>query len=114
VKRIWPFQFGWLLELKKHHAAYHTHRLLAVLAQPEMVALLVAAPQAAVILRPMCRMLGIPMSVLRPRPAGAPVEVVPEKKKRVRKKRVPLYTGRIPLPRGILSAARRQGYGKLY
>jgi hypothetical protein len=81
-----------------------------------MVALLIAAPQAALILRPMCRMLGIPMSVLRPRAPGAPVEVVAKKvvRKRVRKKRVPLYTGRIPLPRGVLSAARRQGYGKLY
>ncbi len=34
-------------------------------------------------------------------------------KKRVRKPRPPVQIGRIPLPRGVLSWARRQGFGKV-
>jgi len=32
---------------------------------------------------------------------------------RVRKPRVPIDWGRIPLPRGVLAAAKRQGFGKV-
>jgi hypothetical protein len=83
-----------------------------------MVALLVAAPQAARILRPLCRMLAVETAVLRPRVAGAaadvdPVEIIPVVKKRVRRPRVPVDWGRIPLPKGVLAAARRQGFGKV-
>jgi len=62
--------------------------------------------------------------VLRPRAvavavaAAALVEIVPEVsapvvKVRVRRARVPVDWGRIPWPRGVLSAARRQGFGKV-
>ncbi len=69
-----------------------------------MVALLTAAPQAVRVLRPLCRMLAIETQVLRPG-----VEVVRRVAvKRVRKPDVPVDWGRIPLPRGVLSAVRRE------
>jgi hypothetical protein len=83
-----------------------------------MVALLLAAPRAGRILRPVCRMLAVDMSLLLPGTAGAAPEVAPEDvpvvvRKRVRAPRPRVDWGRIPLPRGVLSAARRQGFGKI-
>jgi hypothetical protein len=79
-----------------------------------MVALLVATPQAGRILRPVCRMLGIETALLRPRAVGvaevAPVAEIAVVVKQVRKPRVAIDFRRIPLPRGVLSAARRQGF----
>ena len=76
-----------------------------------MVELLKAAPQAARILRPVCRMLAIETSLLRPG-VVEPEPVMRVRKPRMRKPRVPIDWGRIPLPRGVLSAARRAGFGK--
>jgi hypothetical protein len=114
----WPGRFGWLVRLASYHAAGYGSQLRAVLGQPEMIALLRAAPQAGRILRPVCRMLAVETSLLRPWPEGAapeavPAEVAPEVKARVRRPRVPIDWGRIPLPRGVLAAARRQGFGKI-
>jgi hypothetical protein len=66
-------------------------------------------------LRPVCRMLAIEMSLLRPLAEGrvAVAAVVREVKARVRKPRPKIDWGRIPLPRGVLAAARRQGFGKV-
>jgi hypothetical protein len=116
--RIWPGRFGWLVRLVSYQAAGYGCQLQVILGQPEMVDLLLAAPQAARILRPVCRMLAVETSLLRPRLVGAvaevvPVESVPVVKKRVRRPRVAVDWGRIPLPRGVLSAARRQGFGKV-
>jgi hypothetical protein len=115
--RVWPLGFCWLIRMMGWQAAGYGSQLRAVLEQPEMVALLVAAPQAARILRPVCRMLGIETSLLRPGVAGAVVEVVPATSKseaagskRVRKRPEPIDFGRIPLPRGVLAAARRHGF----
>jgi len=58
-----------------------------------------------------CRMLAIETSLLRPG-VVEPEPVVRVRKPRVRKPRVPIGWGRIPLPRGVLSAARRQGFGR--
>jgi len=90
--RVWPRRFGWLVRLASYHAAGYGCQLREILGQPEMVALLVAAPQAARILRPVCRMLAVETSLLRPRLEGAAVEieageiapVAPVVKKRVR------------------------------
>jgi hypothetical protein len=113
----WPRRFGWLVSAAKHHAAVYSAQLRAVLEAPEMVELLIAAPQARRLLRPVCRMLAIEPALLRPRAAGdvevAPEVVVPMVKIRVRTPRPPVDWGRIPLPRGVLSAARRQGFGKV-
>ncbi len=107
--RVWPYAFGWLVRVASYEAAGFGSQLRAVLEQPEMVALLTAAPQAARILRPLCRMLAIETSVLRP---GAAPVVRRVAAKRVRKPRLPVDWGRIPLPRGVLSAARRQGFAQ--
>ena len=109
----WPGRFGWLVRAAAYRAAVYGEQLRAILEQPEMVALLIAAPQARRILRPVCRMLAVEAALLRPRPAGVVVEVpagavVDVVKKRVRKARVPVDCGRIPLPRGVLTWARRE------
>ena len=113
--RVWPGRFGWLVRAAAWQAAGYGSQLEAVLRQPDMVALLMAAPQAARVLRPVCRMLAVDMALLRP---GVVVVVaatvaVPVVKVRVRRPRIPIDWGRIPLPRGVLSAARRQGFGKV-
>jgi len=78
-----------------------------------MVALLKAAPQAMRVLRPLCRALAIETDLLRPGQAPTAPKPARIRAARVRKPRVPFDWGRIPLPRGLLSAARREGYGKL-
>ena len=112
--RIWPGQSLWLVRVAGYQAAGYGCQLQHLLGKPEMVALLKASPQAARILRPVCRMLGIENSFLRP---GVVLEVAEPKVKppRVKRPRVRkvIDWGRIPLPRGVLSAARRQGFGKV-
>jgi hypothetical protein len=120
--RVWPGRFGWLVRLMSYQAAGYGSQLRVMLGQPDMVALLLAAPQAARILRPICRMLAVETSLLRPRPEGAvaeiapgacsPGEVVDVVRKRVCVPRVAVDWGRIPLPKGVLAAARRQGFRK--
>ena len=110
--RIWPGQFGWLVRAASYQAAGYGCQLRHVLEQPEMIELLKASPQAARLLRPVCRMLAIETSLLQPG-VVVPTPVLRERKPRVRKKRVPIDWGRIPLPRGVLTAARRQGFGKV-
>ena len=115
VERIWPFRFGWLLPLMgpfRHEGAVRGMQLKAILERPEVVALLIAAPQAARLLTPLCRMLAVEPSVLRP---GRMATIKPEKVVvvRVRPPRPVLDWGRIPLPLGVLAAARRQGFGKV-
>jgi hypothetical protein len=115
VERVWPGRFGWLVRAASWQAAGYGCQLEAVLRQPEMVALLLAAPQAARVLRPVCRALAIDPALLRPLLPGevTPVAPVREVKPRVRKPRPKVDWGRIPLPRGVLAAARRQGFGKI-
>jgi hypothetical protein len=114
-RRVWPGRFGWLVRAASWQAAGYGCQLEAVLRQPEMVALLLAAPQAARVLRPVCRALAIDPALLRPLLPGevAPAAPVREVKPRVRKPRPKVDWGRIPLPRGVLAAARRQGFGKI-
>jgi len=107
--RIWPGRFAWLVRAAGYQAAGYGCQLRHVLEQPEMVALLKASPQAARILRPVCRMLAIETAVLRPGVA-VPEPVVRVVKPRVRKARVPIDWGRIPLPRGVLTAVRRRRF----
>ena len=111
-----PLGFAWLIPMVPFEAACFAGQLRTVLAEPEMVALLDATPQAARILAPLCRMLGIERSVLRMRSpdvvAIAGGEAPPAVGTRVRVPPAPAEPWRIPLPRGVLSAARRQGFGK--
>jgi len=107
--RMWPRRFGWLVQAASYQAAGFGAQLRETLQQPEMIELLKATPQAARILRPVCRMLAVEAHLLRP---GEPVPtpVVREVKPRVRKPRIPMDWGRIPLPRGVLTAARRRRF----
>jgi hypothetical protein len=69
-----PRKFGWLIPLMQHEAGPYANYLRALLAEPEMQALLAATPQAARILAPACRMLGIEKEALIPAPPSlAPV-----------------------------------------
>jgi len=108
-RRAWgvlPRKFGWLILAGKHQAAGYGSQLQAVLNEPEMVALLAASAQARRVLRPLCRALAVelPWTVTPPRPPR------PRTPRKPRPKPEPFT---IPLPRGVLSAARRQGFGKL-
>jgi hypothetical protein len=117
---VWPGRFGWLVRAAAYRAAVYGAQLREILGRPEMVELLIAAPQAGRILRPVCRMLAVETSLLRPRmeaPARSEgeaagigvvspgVEVV---RKKVRAPRVKVDYGRIPLPRGVTSWAQRE------
>ena len=107
--RVWPLEFGWLVRRAEWRAAGFGGQIEAILGQDAMVALLQASPQAVRALRPLLRMLAMDSALLRP---GAPVKVrVPVvRKARAPRVRVPVDWGRIPLPRGVLSAARRRGF----
>ncbi len=96
-----PRQFGWLLIKGKHHAVGYGLQLKTVLGTPEMTALLEVSPQARRILRPLCRALSVelPWTVTPPRPPR------PRKPRKSRPKPEPF---RIPLPRGVITWARRE------
>jgi hypothetical protein len=104
-----PRRFGWLLKFGKHHAAGYGLRLQLVLDTPEMTELLASSEQAKRVLRPLCRALAVelPWTIDKPLPeCGATI-------RRIRKPRCKPEPFRIPLPRGVLTAARRQGFGKM-
>lgn len=64
-----PQGFGWLLPLVPCEAACFAGQIRTMLAEPDMAALIAAAPQARRVLRPLCRMLGIEGERLREAPA---------------------------------------------
>jgi len=107
---LMPRKFGWLLEAGEYRAAYFHNQLQDVLNTPEMVALLAASAQAGRILRPLCRALAVKV----PGVSAAPRKPADgEQPRRPRKPRPKPEPFKIPLPRGVLSAARRAGFGKL-
>ncbi len=59
ARRGLPRGLAWLLQLVPFQAACFAGQIREVLAEPEMVGLLAAAPQARRVLAPLCRMLGI-------------------------------------------------------
>ena len=88
-----PSRRGWLVRALGYEAAGYGSQLAALLAEPELQALLLATPAAGRILRPLCRMLGVePMGALAPVVVAVSADA-PVRKRRVRPKRV-----RIPLP----------------
>jgi len=106
-----PRRFGWLVQAGGHQAAGFASQLQTALAAPEMAALLAVAPQAGRILRPLCRALAVEL----PAPRSLPT---PTRAVRAPRRCAPaaLLTApepsRIRLPRGVLAAARREGFGK--
>jgi hypothetical protein len=110
-----PHRFGWLVRAVGWRAAGYGGQLQAALQTPEMIELLLVAPQAARILRPLCRMLAVDLRCLQPGVAVVfePPAAVGTVKKRERQPRVSMQIGRIPWPRGVISWARREGFGKV-
>jgi len=105
-----PRRFGWLVQAGGYQAAGFGSQLQTVLNAPEMTELLAASPQARRILRPLCRALAVEV----PGVSGAPRKVEDhERPKRIRASRPKPEPFKIPLPRGALSWARREGFGKL-
>ena len=100
---FWPRRFGWLVQLGGYRVAAVTGWLEGILGTPEMMALLVAAPQARRLLLPLCRALAVPLHLLRP---GA-VAVGRVDRVRVRRVRPVVVMERWPLPRGTMARARR-------
>jgi hypothetical protein len=104
-----PRRFGWLVQAGGYRAAGFGSQLQTVLNAPEMAALLAASPQAVRLLKPLCRALAVEMpgcaAPQTTEPKAAPI--------RRRKPRARPEPFRIPLPRGVLAAARRQGFGKV-
>ncbi len=98
--RLWPGRFGWLVQAAAWEAAGFGSQLRAALETPEMVALLTACPQAVRVLRPLCRMLAIETSVLRP--GAAPGAEAVRRAVRVRTVRVAPDSGRALLPQGMM------------
>jgi hypothetical protein len=101
-----PRRFGWLVTIGGYRAAGYRAQLEMALQSPEISALLAAAPQAARIMQPLCRALALEW----PTPGPKPEKI---KAIRIRKPRPKPEPFRIPLPRGVISAARRAGFGKL-
>jgi hypothetical protein len=101
-----PRRFGWLVKIGGYRAAGYRAQLEMALQTPEMSALLAAAPQAGRIMRPLCRALALEWPTPEPKPEKIQTF-------RVRKPRPKPEPFRIPLPRGVISAARRAGFGKL-
>ena len=111
-----PLRFGWLMEMMPYEAAGYGSQLRTVLAEPDMAALVRDVPQARRILGPVCRMLGVELPRRRPvAPAADSVVLAPVVavgRARVARTREAVDLGRVALPRGVLAAARRQGFGK--
>ena len=103
--RVWPTRFAWLVVLGAWGVAGCGGQLRIVLERPEMVALLLASPQAVRILTPLCRMLAVERSVLRPRVEGE-VAVVRVPRVRVRRAPVVVDWGNIPLQPCVAAAVR--------
>ena len=97
-----PRKFGWLLIAGKHHAGYFHAQLQDLVNTPEMAELLAASPQAVRTLRPLCRALAVEMPGMA---AATPRERMPRAPRKPRPKPEPF---KIPLPRGVLTWARRE------
>jgi len=70
--RVLRSRFGWLLALAPGEAACFAGQIRAVLAEPDMEALIAVSPQARRVLGPVCRMLGIEREMIAvPRPVAS-------------------------------------------
>ena len=106
-----PRRFGWLVQAGGYRAALVRSQLQDALNAPEMTALLAASAQAGRILRPLCRALAVQLPAMAATARKAATEPVETKRRGFRPRAAP-EPFRIPLPRGALAAARREGFGK--
>ncbi len=75
-----PRGHGWIVAELKHRAALYRLYLETLLAEPDTAALLAASPAAARILRPFCRMLGLPpIPESPPEPVSQPSQPAPRR-----------------------------------
>ena len=103
-----PSRFGWLVLAGGHQAAAVGSQLQAALNSAEMVELLAASAQAGRILRPLCRALAVELPGTVAKPQGTTMQ------RKTQPRAKPAFEPfRIPMPRGVISAARRAGFGKL-
>lgn len=79
-----PCGRGWLVRALGWEAVAYGSQLAALLAEPEMVALLAAVPGVGRVLRPLGRMLGVQVGPVMAKPAA----VATPRKERVRKPRM--------------------------
>jgi hypothetical protein len=80
-KHTLPSAFGWIVKYVPGAALYRD-QLRELLADPEMIAFLTAAPQAGRLLRPLCRTLGVALTAellprKKPEPATTPPATTP-------------------------------------
>ena len=98
-----PQKFGWLLKLVPEAVGYRS-QLENLLRDPEMAALLAAAPTAMRRpLRSLCRMLGLPPPEIlalppRPKPPPPPPRAKREKPPPLARSRLGFHQGLPPLP----------------
>ena len=91
---------AWLVHVMGHHAGAYASQLQFLLHEPDTLALLAAAPPRALssvarTLRPLCRMLGVPLPPLLQPPAKPPR---PPRPRPVRPKPLPRMTVQSCLP----------------
>ena len=102
ARPYFPAGRAWLAGSTDHHVRGRASQLEHLLAHPDMLAFLAAAPQAGRILRPLCHMLGIdPPAMLRLPPR--PVCVRPKPPRAARLAPQPLAR---PLPAYVRAAVR--------
>lgn len=89
-----PRGFGWLIREVRETVQYGG-QVSHILDDPEMLALLAAAPQAGRILRPLCRMMAISLPEQLRRPARPP----PRRKSRPRATKPPAVPSKAPTVR---------------
>ena len=102
---------GWLVRALGYEAAGYGSQLQALLAEPEMQAIVASVPAVGRILRPLCRILGVvPVGaepVLAPKPERAP-RPARVKRKRVRAVLIVSPLSGRPLPRFGTGPPRRK------
>lgn len=92
-----PASSGWLIAPLRHDAVAHALQLKHLLGQPDAVAILAQLPQAARILRPVCRMLGFsPVPVPAAVPMARPLPAV-----QVQVRAVEVAAVMVPAPRPL-------------
>ena len=98
-----PRKFGWIVGPGGYRAMGYRSQLVHLLTtEPEMIAMLDTYPQARRVLRPLLRALGVDEIPWVPTPPRPPK---PRKPRKPRPKPEPY---KIPLPRGVITWARRE------
>ena len=98
-----PRKFGWIVGVGGYRAvAYRSHLVSLLTTEPEMMAMLEAYKQARLVLRPLLRALGVDELNWVATPPRPPKPRVP------RKPRPKPEAYKIPLPRGVITWARRE------